>query len=1088
MHVFVGEGLTAFRNQFASTFRRLHSDIEDPYFTALTLLPDENNGFTAKFSPDEQGNLSDSVEIANENLPIGLINFFEDLYTRKVTVVHQGNRSMVVVVWMRMFSNDWWDNVTLGMLVDSINSCRSNIRVEIAGFTDDAVSCFIPDSTKRLSPAEYKASFEKSLADVRRLRSFLQAVRLISNRNMDDVALNFDKDSLARVCAEYSAIMCRHYLDLNRAVSDPELPFESFGLSSINFSLKYYQDYIRNKVIIDEIGRQGVDKRRFNINALAQSTNPVLQEIVGEIRDFYNRNATHAKAKLALKGGVSPAGVVAAIDRELDEIIERLRERINTLVHSGDISVFESEALLALILGDDCSMFDVSAIDAGEIIIDDIIDEASQFFVTLDVENAKLQQVTQKEIKGIRNRMRNIASANREREHRLEAIEGNRREAQAVMRHIKGDEYRFGNVEYKVDLQIDSEPLEETYRPHPVMAESIDLRELFAPIRDQGSQGSCSAFAIASVIEALRRDGKRRSPAFMYWNARAAENRTSDDCGASLYGVLKPGVEKGVCTDEMMPYNPEVFNMAPSEAAFADALDCKVIEAKNVGLDLDAIKSALTDGFPVIVAVRIFDSFADTRSGFVPHPTAEEIAGNGRSDGHGRHAMVVCGFSDKERVFVVRNSWGLDFGEKGYCYIPYSYAQQFFLQACIVERVTPAAGSVYTDIAKTLDFNMKDANIEAAILQNLIAEDNAELAELAEESARLRTAWSHNVGVLGNVNNQKTFIREEQERFNESIKSEREIIDVLQSTKNEKLKAFRREYYKMMAWAVGITLLCWFVVLELPTFALPWIFAGVASVITVAIFSRCWWAYRVRRQELIDEIQRHSYQVDRLESEKRSIDIRGHIQGKMLREVGEYRLKLISRAQKLKAFNAALVQLYDEKVREIAGMNPEEPYPFLSILENRLLDKYYDSRKDAIDEVVDIKSLFEKYTVDDDIYKLFIDNAGFENAITEGLQGFTMREYLVRSNPGRWTFLPETAGLADVLPVLDSRAVPFCPYNSLLENAVEKYIFVKDICQADMATLQRYFSFTPMPVAVGDAYSISILNVVRYNLPDDCKA
>jgi hypothetical protein len=35
--------------------------------------------------------------------------------------------------------------------------------------------------------------------------------------------------------------------------------------------------------------------------------------------------------------------------------------------------------------------------------------------------------------------------------------------------------------------------------------------------------------------------------------------------------------------------------------------------------------------------------------------------------------MLAVGYSDAQRVFVVRNSWGQRWGDKGYCYIPYDY-------------------------------------------------------------------------------------------------------------------------------------------------------------------------------------------------------------------------------------------------------------------------------------------------------------------------------------------------------------------------------------------------------------------------------
>jgi len=40
---------------------------------------------------------------------------------------------------------------------------------------------------------------------------------------------------------------------------------------------------------------------------------------------------------------------------------------------------------------------------------------------------------------------------------------------------------------------------------------------------------------------------------------------------------------------------------------------------------------------------------------------------------HGKHAMLAVGYSDPDGVFIVRDSWGADWGDRRYCYIPYDY-------------------------------------------------------------------------------------------------------------------------------------------------------------------------------------------------------------------------------------------------------------------------------------------------------------------------------------------------------------------------------------------------------------------------------
>ena len=37
----------------------------------------------------------------------------------------------------------------------------------------------------------------------------------------------------------------------------------------------------------------------------------------------------------------------------------------------------------------------------------------------------------------------------------------------------------------------------------------------------------------------------------------------------------------------------------------------------------------------------------------------------------GGHAMCAVGFDDERQVFIVQNSWGTEWGDHGFCYVPY---------------------------------------------------------------------------------------------------------------------------------------------------------------------------------------------------------------------------------------------------------------------------------------------------------------------------------------------------------------------------------------------------------------------------------
>ena len=95
------------------------------------------------------------------------------------------------------------------------------------------------------------------------------------------------------------------------------------------------------------------------------------------------------------------------------------------------------------------------------------------------------------------------------------------------------------------------------------------------------------------------------------------------------------------------------------------------MEAECIETNLDLWRHTLAEGFPIAFALNTFESFDDaTRNrGRVPKPRKSDNV----RETHGWHAMLCVGYSDKDRMFIVRNSWGAGWGDRGYCYIPYNY-------------------------------------------------------------------------------------------------------------------------------------------------------------------------------------------------------------------------------------------------------------------------------------------------------------------------------------------------------------------------------------------------------------------------------
>ena len=150
----------------------------------------------------------------------------------------------------------------------------------------------------------------------------------------------------------------------------------------------------------------------------------------------------------------------------------------------------------------------------------------------------------------------------------------------------------------------------------------------------------------------------------------------------------------------------------------------------------------MDDRYPVAVSLNLYPSFGNNYRGIIPMPTDDEKNNNGVVDNtkHGKHAMVICGYSDESKVFIVRNSWGKSFGDNGYCYIPYSYMSDMSLinWACIITEIETYKIVAGQGDTKVLRFDTKDARLMYEITQNMIREEEVYQSMLQKEDDELQ--------------------------------------------------------------------------------------------------------------------------------------------------------------------------------------------------------------------------------------------------------------------------------------------------------------------------------------------------------------
>ncbi|MFT3857358.1 MAG: peptidoglycan-binding protein [Aquabacterium sp.] len=217
-------------------------------------------------------------------------------------------------------------------------------------------------------------------------------------------------------------------------------------------------------------------------------------------------------------------------------------------------------------------------------------------------------------------------------------------------------------------------------------------------ILDQGEEGACTGFGLASVINYLRWRKLEQptalesvSPRMLYNFARRYDEYAGENYeGSSCRGAIKGWFNHGVCMWSDWPYDPEK-QLSPGYNY------AKAATHNTLGVYCRIDTTLITDLQAAIQTVGAVYVSATTHAGWndVPvlkgipkgHEDLPMIPFNGDAEQQGGHAFVLVGFN--ARGFVLQNSWGKGWGAGGFAVIGYEDWLAHAMDAWVVSLGVP---------------------------------------------------------------------------------------------------------------------------------------------------------------------------------------------------------------------------------------------------------------------------------------------------------------------------------------------------------------------------------------------------------------